>query len=82
MSGIRFKPKYTVLPQSPSVKKGCFTFHRGRNTLLFCTRNIVIPPNNIKRIFDGGSPSITNQRVLDGGTPPSGGPKLYDGGTP
>jgi hypothetical protein len=87
MSGIRFKPKYIVLPISPEIKKQCFTFHRGRNTLLFCTRPFVIPsapipPIITEKIFNGGEPSLAGILVKDGGSPSLSGVKIYDGGKP
>jgi hypothetical protein len=85
MSGIRFKPKYTVLPISPEIKKQCFTCYRGRNALLFCTRPFIIPslpPIITNKIFDGGQPSLGGILVKDGGTPSLGGGKIYDGGKP
>ena len=80
MSGIRYQPRYTVLPTSPEVKKSIQSFsHRG-NIRICCLIRPPIPPK--KKILNGGIPSSGGPAIKNGGTPSSGGPKVYSGGNP
>lgn len=77
MSSIRFRPKYTVLPQSPEIKKSLFQFRVGKKQIC-CQSTAVI----LYKILDGGTPRSGGPKILDGGTPGAGGPNNYNGGTP
>jgi len=87
MSGIRFKPKYTVFPQSPELKKSLsFTYFKQGRLQFCCNKSIFIPrvppviPKNL--FFDGGSPLSSGSLIKDGGLPSLSGVKIYDGGKP
>jgi hypothetical protein len=76
MSSIRWRPRFTVLPTSPEVKKSIqiYRFGRSVNPNCFCIKRKI-------EILDGGTPSFSG-RIFDGGTPSAGGPQIYDGGNP
>lgn len=78
MSSIRFRPKYTVLPQSPEIKKSLFQFRVGKKQI--CCQSTAV--EILYKIFDGGTPRSGGPKILDGGTPGAGGPNNYNGGTP
>jgi hypothetical protein len=81
MSGIRYQPRYTVLPTSPEVKKSIQSFsHRG-NIRICCLIKPQIPLPKLK-ILNGGTPSSGGPAIKNGGTPSSGGTKVYSGGNP
>ena len=78
MSGIRYRPRYTVLPKSPEIKKAILSFRLGK----ICCLISPPPPPPIKRIFNGGTPSSGGQNIKNGGSPSSGGSQIYNGGIP
>jgi len=86
MSGIRFRPKYNVLPQSREVKTPPLTSFRSPGKIYCCIKvfksGFIRIPNPTINFLDGGSPSLSGSNIRDGGSPSAGGPKLYDGGSP
>jgi hypothetical protein len=78
MASIRWKPKYTVLPTSPEVKK---VFQQFRNGRLYCWNKKCIP-HVLNIIYNGGSPLSNFPNVFNGGSPSSNFPKIFNGGKP
>jgi hypothetical protein len=81
MSGIRYRPRYTVLPKSPEIKKSIQSFSNRGNIRICCILSPP-PPPPIKRIFNGGTPSSGGPNIKNGGSPSSGGSQIYNGGIP
>jgi hypothetical protein len=79
MASIRWKPKYTVLPTSPEVKK---VFQQFRNGKLYCWNKKCIPDVILNIIYNGGSPSSNFPSLLNGGSPSSNFSKILNGGKP
>jgi hypothetical protein len=86
MSGIRFRPKYNVLPQSREVKTPPLTSFRSPGKIYCCIKlfksNFVNIPILNLNFLDGGSPFSSGSNIKDGGIPPFAGPKIYDAGNP
>jgi len=78
MSGIRWRPKYNVLPTSPEIKKALVSFRLGR----ICCIPTPPPRPPIVRIFNGGTPPSGGPNTKNGGSPSSGGSQIYNGGIP
>lgn len=81
MASIRWKPKYTVLPTSPEVKKVIQQFRNGR---VYCWNKKNVPILNVLNvniIYNGGSPSSNFPSILNGGSPSSNFPKILNGGS-
>jgi hypothetical protein len=82
MSGIRWKPKYTVLQISSETKKIVQSFSRRGKIRVCCIIRPSIIPIPILNLLDGGSPFFSGPIIYDGGSPTSGGPRIFDGGNP
>ncbi len=85
MSGIRWKPKYTVLPTSPETKKNVQSFSRRGRIRICCVirpSNLIPDPIPILNFLHGGSPFFSGLIIYDGGSPTSGGAHIFDGGNP
>jgi hypothetical protein len=85
MSGIRWRPKFSVLAISPETKKTVLSFSRRGKIRVCCITKPSIPipdPIPILNFLDGGSPFSGGGIFYDGGSPTSGGQRIFDGGNP
>jgi hypothetical protein len=79
MSGIRWKPKYTVLAKSPETfKRPLTSFRAGR--LQTCCIPFITNILKLTKTFDGGTPSLGGSLIKNGGSSTSSGPIIYSGG--